>query len=304
MCSPQVIEEARNGISRRGFLKLAGAAAVVGTAVGTVGPVRHAQAQSGVARALGGEFVVQDLTHVLGPDFPVFPGYDPMRIEDFTTIEEDGFNSKQLSFNEHTGTHMDAPVHFSAGGETADRLSPERFFAPLAVVDISGRAASDDDAAVTMDDILIWEEQHGSLPAGVFVAMYSGWEERISEPGAFVNADDSDTPHFPGFGPEVAKFLISERDVVGVGVDTLSLDIGASQDFGAHNTVLPAGKYGLENLANLGRVGPSGAAILVGGPKHEGATGGPSRVFAISGSSLPDTGGESVEDLAGRFGPH
>ncbi len=113
--------------------------------------------------------------------------------------------------------------------------------------------------------------------------MYSGWETRLSDPETFVNLDSLGTPHFPGFDPEAAELLVNERDVVGVGVDTLSLDAGVSKDFGTHLTVLPAGKYGLENLANLGEVSPAGTTLIVGGPKHEGATGGPSRVFAVSG---------------------
>ena len=80
--------------------------------------------------------------------------------------------------------------------------------------------------------------------------------------------------------------MVNERDVVGIGVDTLSLDLGASREFGAHRSVLPAGKYGLENLANLGEVSEAGARIVVGGPKHEGATGGPARVFALTGELL------------------
>lgn len=289
MCSPRVMQRVTASISRRAFLEMAGAAAVAGVAA----PVRSAQAQSG--SVMGGAFGVRDLTHTVGPDFPVFPGYDPMKMEDSQTIDEDGLNSKNLAFNEHTGTHMDAPFHFSADGVTADELPVERFFAPLAVVNISEKAACDEDATVGVDDILAWEELHGPLPDGAFVAMYSGWERRLGEAGAFVNADDSDTAHFPGFGPEAGKFLTYERNVLGLGVDTLSLDPGASTEFEVHNTVLPAGMYGLENLANLGEVSASGATIIVGGPKHEGATGGPSRVFAVSSEDgaaiLPNTGG-------------
>lgn len=224
------------------------------------------------------------------------------------SLEEDGFNANNLSFNEHTGTHLDAPFHFDADGETAEEIEVERLIAPLAVLDISDRAARDADATVTVDDIRAWEKRHGRLPGGAFVAAYSGWEERISDPVAFLNADSSETLHFPGFGVEAAEFLVDERDVVGAGVDTASLDPGNTQDFGAHLALLGAGKYGLENLANLREVRPSGATIIVGGPKHEGATGGPARVFAVEGGSpqegrlmLPDTGG--AEYPAGVFFP-
>lgn len=298
MCSPQVIEQVRNKLSRRGFLALAGAAAAVGVGMSTG---RTARAQASSAGLPGGRFSVQDLSHVITPEFPVFPGFPQFEASPLKTIEDDGFFANRLSLGEHTGTHMDAPAHFVAGGATAEKLPAERFFAPLAVVDISRRATTDADAMVEVDDILAWEEQNGPLPSGAFLATYTGWEERLSDPASFLNLDSSDPPHFPGYGPKAAEFLVNERDVVGVGIDTLSLDKGAATEAQAHLAILGAGKYGLENLANLGEVVPAGATIVVGGPKHQGASGGPSRVFAVSsepgrgGSHLPETGGSDHE---------
>ncbi len=111
--------------------------------------------------------------------------------------------------------------------------------------------------------------------------MYCGWEARLGEPGAYLNGDADGGFHYPGFHPDTAVLLVEERDIVGIGVDTLSLDFGQSPDFGTHLTVLPAGKYGIENLANLGVLPAAGATVIVGGPKHENASGGPARVFAL-----------------------
>jgi kynurenine formamidase len=133
-----------------------------------------------------------------------------------------------------------------------------------------------------VDDVLAWEKQHGRLPAGAFVAMHSGWGARIGNADRFLNKDSKGTMHAPGFGEEAAKFLTKERDIVGAGVDTLSLDIAAASKFVAHLAFLGAGKYGVELLANLNGVPASGATIIVGAPKHEGASGGPCRVYAIS----------------------
>lgn len=282
MCSPRVMEEVGSRITRRGFLGMLGTVAV-GASCAPARSGTRSPAQEGARGVPGTGLEVWDLTHTVSPEFPVFPSYPPMEIARHSTIERNSSNAYELTLIEHTGTHMDAPFHFAAVGLTADRIPAERLFAPLAVVDISKRAASDDDARVEPEDILAWEERHGALPGGAFVAMYSGWEVRLSEPETFVNLDSSGTPHWPGFGAEAAEFLVNERDVVGIGVDTLSLDFGASEDFGAHLSVLPAGKYGLENLANLEEVSPSGTTIIVGGPKHEGATGGPARVFAVTG---------------------
>ena len=276
MCAPTIIHSVREEISRRGFITtIAGAAAAAAVAT----PVR-AQAPKPVRLAKGFRDV-HDLTHTFTTQTPVFPAFKPIQIKPQFSIAKDGFFANEITFDEHTGTHMDAPVHFVSGAMTADRLPADRFIAPLAVVNIESRAAKDADAVVTVDDVLAWEKQHGRLPAGAFVAMYSGWGGRIASPGRFLNKDAKGTMHAPGFSEDAAKFLTKERDIVGAGVDTLSLDIAAASKFVAHLAFLGAGKYGVELIANLNAVPPSGATIVVGGPKHEGASGGPCRVYAL-----------------------
>ena len=157
----------------------------------------------------------------------MFPAFKPIQIRPKFSLAKDGFFANEITFDEHTGTHMDAPVHFVANAPTADRLPVEKFFAPLAVISIADRAAKDADALLSVDDVLAWEKQHGRLPAGAFVAMYSGWDARIGNAERFLNKDAKGTMHAPGFSEEVARFLVTERDIVGAGVDTLSLD-GAS----------------------------------------------------------------------------
>jgi kynurenine formamidase len=177
---------------------------------------------------------------------------------------------------------MDAPGHFVANGPTADKLPAERFFAPLAVLSIADRAAKDADALLTVDDVLAWEKRHGRLPAGAFIAMHSGWDARVANAERFLNKDSKGTMHAPGFSEDVARFLVKERDIVGAGVDTLSLDVASAPKFVAHLALLGAGKYGVELLASLGTVPRAGATIIVGAPKHEGASGGPARVYAVA----------------------
>ncbi len=112
--------------------------------------------------------------------------------------------------------------------------------------------------------------------------MYSGWESRIDDPAAFKNADASGTFHFPGFGIEAAEWLLSHRQIAGIGVDTLSLDHGPSQTFDVHLAILGADRYGVENLANLGRIRPRGATAMVGLIPWQEGSGGPARVLALS----------------------
>jgi kynurenine formamidase len=276
MCAPNVIHAVRDEISRRGFLT------ALGGAVAAAAVAAPADAQgSGPVRLAKGFRDVHDLTHTLTPRLPIFPAFKPVRITPKFSIAKDGFFANEIAFDEHTGTHMDGPAHFVPGAPTADKVPAERLIAPLAIVSIEGRAARDADAVVTVDDVRAWETRHGRLPAGAFVAMYSGWGARIGDAARFLNKDAKGTMHAPGFSEDVATFLTRERDIAGVGVDTLSLDIAATEKFVAHLVFLGAGKYGVELLANLDTLPPAGATIVVGAPKHEGASGGPCRVFAL-----------------------
>jgi kynurenine formamidase len=275
MCAPSIIEAVRGEVSRRSFLSALGGSLTA--AVALQAPVA---AQKPLRLEKGFRDVV-DLTHTFSPRLPVFPAFKPVQIRPKFSREKDGFFANEITFDEHTGTHMDAPAHFVANTPTADRLPADRFIAPLAVVSIEARAAKDADAMVAVDDLLAWEKAHGRLPRGAFVAMRSGWDARIGNAARFLNKDAKGTMHAPGFSEEAARFLVAERDIVGAGVDTLSLDKAEAQKFVAHLALLGAGKYGVELIANLGGVPAAGATIIVGAPKHEGASGGPARVYAV-----------------------
>ena len=272
MCAPIVMEVVRRQISRRGFFGTVGAGAVAAQSAG---------AQPRAVRMPKGFTSVVDLTHPLSPSLPVFPSYTPIRIRQRFSIARDGFNASEVTFDEHTGTHVDAPSHFTAGGPSVDQLQIDRLIAPFVVVSIAARAAKDPDTLVTVDDLAQWEKRHGRIPPGAFVAMDAGWDARASSADRFLNRDAKGTMHAPGFGEEAARFLVQQRDICGAGVDTLSLDAGSAQTFAAHVVLLGAGKYGVELLANLSRVPPSGATLIVGAPKHVGGTGGPARVLAL-----------------------
>src|SRR5262245_4029086 len=276
MCAPFIVETIRREVSRRSFLtSIAGSVAAVAALPDAL------SAQAKPVRLEKGFRDVVDLTHVFSPRIPVFPAFKPVQIRQKFTREKDGFFANEITFDEHTGTHLDAPAHFVGNTPTADRLPADRVIAPLAVVSIEARAAKDPDALVTVDDLMAWEKAHGRIPRGAFVAMHSGWDAKIGDAAKFLNKDAKGTMHAPGFSEQAAKFLVTERDIVGAGVDTLSLDKAEAQMFVAHLALLGAGKYAVELVANLGRVPPAGATIIVGAPKHEGASGGPARVYAL-----------------------
>lgn len=280
MCSPlvekivreRIKKEGLPSVSRRNFLKLGGVAAS-GLAVASLMPQRKAQAQA----AMG----ITDMSHVFGTGIPTYtPGEEPTR-EDFVTVEANGFFIQRWTLYEHAGTHCDFPAHFIADGVTVDNYPVENLLSQAVVIDISARAAEDPDAMVLPEDLLAWEEANGEIPVGAVVCMYTGWESKWADVAAFRNPDADGVMHFPGFGPEAAAWLLEERDIHGIAVDTLSLDPGNSTTFDVHYAMLGAGKFGIENIANLAAIKDMQAMVFVGIPRWEGSGGGPSRVVAF-----------------------
>ncbi|WP_372424955.1 cyclase family protein [Salinarimonas chemoclinalis] len=222
-----------------------------------------------------------DLTHTLHEGFPTFFGEQQFFVENVFNYAEHMFNLNVLRVNEHTGTHVDAPLHFSQDGASVDEIPVTSLVAPLAIVDIREKAAQDADAQVTPDDLEAWIARHGPLPEGCCVAMLSGWGAHVDD-DRFRNADGEGTMHFPGFHVEAARMLLEESSAVGIAVDTLSLDHGPSPDFATHYAWLPEGRWGLECVANLEALPPAGATLVLGAPKHRGGSGGPARVLAFA----------------------
>ncbi len=260
-------------LSRRGFFKGLGAVGAGAAVFTAFPPPRPAMARSATFTS------VVDLTHALAPDFPSYFGKPGLEFEKLYSFDKEGFNMNRWLLVEHTGTHLDAPIHFSKDGGDAASLTHEQLVVPLAVVDVKAKAASDPDYQVTPDDLKAWEGANGDLPSGGCVAMNSGWAAFVTGE-KFRNADADGGMHFPGFHVEATMYMM-EKGVVGMAVDTLSLDFGASKDFVTHYAWLPTGRWGLECVANLDDVPATGATIVVGAPKIKGATGGPSRLFAL-----------------------
>jgi kynurenine formamidase len=256
-------------------MALAGAA---GASVAAVLP-RGAEARR---RDDGRAARVQDLTHVFREGSPVFTGPEPQR-EDLFTYARDGFYSQLWTFGEHSGTHMDAPGHFVSGARRTPDITPRELVVPLAVVDIGAQAARNPNATVTTEDLRRFERRHGRIERGALVAMSSGWDAKIGDESAYKGGDAFPNYNFPGWGEEAVRWLLEERDISAIGVDTMSLDPGNSTTFPVHFLLLGADRYGLENLANLATVRPSGMTALVGVIPWEEGSGGPARVMAMRG---------------------
>jgi len=262
MCVPGCAE----ALSRRGFF---GAAAVAGLAAAT-----PAHAQRSFTSMI-------DLTHTFSPEFPTFFGTPGIAIDQRYTLKKNGANVNWWHVLEHAGTHIDAPLHYSDAGVSVDGIPAEQLIASLAMIDIAAKASANADYALSKQDLAEWEARHGTLPDGCCVAMNSGWSRHVPDPAKFTGKDASGVFHFPGFDPAAAEWLLKERRVAGIAVDTLSLDPGNSKDFRTHALWLPAGRWGIENIANLDNVPAVGATLVVGAPKVKDATGGPARIFAL-----------------------
>ena len=191
-----------------------------------------------------------------------------------------------LEIGEHVGTHFDAPIHWVTGKDSDDLASvpADRLIGPAVVIDKSAEAAEDPDYVLTVGDVDAFTAEHGPLPDGGWLLLRTGWDARAHDQDAFLNADETG-PHTPGFDVECARFLAQETGLVGVGVETVGTDAGAAHSFDppfpVHSFFLGAGKYGLTQLANLAKLPPTGAVVIVAPLKLVGGTGSPARVLAL-----------------------
>jgi kynurenine formamidase len=193
------------------------------------------------------------------------------------------YSTFNYAANEHGGTHMDAPIHFSEGKLTVDQIPVERLVAPAVKISIADKAAQDRDYRLTADDIRQWEERQGQIAPGTIVLIETGWgrywPDRLMYLGSDKPGDASDL-HFPGIGRDAAELLVERRAGL-VGLDTASLDYGPSKDFITHQILTGANIPGLENIANIDQLPEKGFLIAALPMKIAGGSGGPCRIVAL-----------------------
>jgi kynurenine formamidase len=226
---------------------------------------------------------VVDLTHDLNDHSPNWEGTEqsPFSAKQLGSIEKDGYYSRTFSTQEHYGTHLDAPAHFAKGMWTVDQIPAERLVRPAVVLDVRAKVNGKPDYEVSVQDIADYESKHGEIPDGAVVMAYTGWEDRWSNAKSYRNAGADGVPRFPGYSLEAATFLIMTRSAVALGIDTMSLDPGASKTYPVHQFTAKESVYQLENVANLGLIPPAGATIVVAPIKLENGSGGPARLLAL-----------------------
>ena len=243
----------------------------------------------GVLRVIDLTQPLEATTPVIGlpPMFAPSPG---MSIEVISKYDEKGpaWYWNTIRMGEHTGTHFDAPIHWITGKDLAnnacDTIPVSRFIGPACVIDITAEVSRDPDFLLTPDRLQTWEGTHGRIPRGAWVLLRTGWSRR-TDTASFINARD-DGPHSPGFDARTSKLLAEDRDVLGVGVETIGTDAGQAGTFNPpfpnHSTMHGAGKFGLASLCNLDQLPPTGAIVIAAPLRIVNGSGSPLRVIAIA----------------------
>jgi kynurenine formamidase len=243
-----------------------------------------------------GRLRVVDLTQPLGPATPVI-GLPPVfasspgaSVDVISRYDERGpaWYWNVLRFGEHTGTHFDAPVHWITGRDlpdnACDTIPARRFVGPAVVIDATREVTANPDHLLTPQALEAWEARHGRIEAGSWVLLHTDWSKR-TDPEAFLNVTATG-PHTPGFDAAASRLLALERDVLGVGVETVGTDAGQAGTFDPpfpnHAIMHGAGKFGLASLCNLDQLPPRGAIVIAAPLKIVNGSGSPVRVLAIT----------------------
>ena len=222
-----------------------------------------------------------DLTHPIHPNIPIWPGDPATEFETVSQIEKDGYFLRKFSMGEHSGTHINAPSSFYTGGASIDSYSPQSLVSPAIAIDIREQSLANPDYSLTIDDILNWERQHKLIEPGNLVLLYTGWQAKWDDERAFFNRDDREICHFPGFGKAATQFLLEERSIAGIGIDTHGVDPGQDESFVVNKLILEKQRIVLENLANLDLLPAADFTLAIGIIRLLGGSGSPVSVLAF-----------------------
>lgn len=211
------------------------------------------------------ETTVIDLTHVLRPGMPVYPGTEPPEFLVPCTIAVDGFTEKKLTLYSHTGTHMDAPAHILEGAPTLDHLPAARFVGSAVVLDLSHLGKPE----ISLADLAPFAPR---IAGKEFLILHTGWSDLWGDPAYFEG--------YPVLSMEAVQW-IATLGLKGLGVDMISIDGPDTTEFPVHRIILGAGMVAVENLTALRQVGEAAFTFCCFPLKIEQADGSPVRAIAL-----------------------
>jgi kynurenine formamidase len=232
---------------------------------------------------------IVDLSHAYDAETLYWPTSDRFRLQvDAAGMTPGGWYYAANSFttSEHGGTHLDAPVHFAEGKWSTDEIPLDRLIGAAVVVDVSAAAAANADYQVTRADIEAWERTHGRIPDNAILLLRTGFSSRWPDAAAYLGTDERGPEavpklHFPGLHPDAARWIVAERRLASIGIDTASIDYGQSTTFESHRVLYEQNIPAFENLTRLDEVPPTGAFVMALPMKIKGGSGGPLRAAAI-----------------------
>lgn len=224
---------------------------------------------------------VIDLSHEITTDIPLWPGDPPVEFETVATLENDGYYLRRFSIGEHSATHMNAPNSFHADGVGIDAYQPKSLVRKAVVVDVRDKVFQNPDYVISIQDILDWEHLHGRIPKGSVVLFYTGWQERWNSPADFLNLDTEGNLHFPGIGGDTTAFMLDQRQIGGVGIDTHGADPGLDEEYATNSQILARNGIVLECVTNLDKLPPRGTTIVIGILRLHNGSGTPVAVTAF-----------------------
>ncbi|MEB3177838.1 MAG: cyclase family protein [Nostocaceae cyanobacterium] len=221
------------------------------------------------------------LSHVIDEDIPQWQGDPLVEFETVATLGNDGYYLRRFSMGEHSATHINAPKSFYSNGAGIDTYPADKLVQKAVVIDIRNQATANPDYALIVNDVLAWEEKHGEIPPNCLVLLHTGWQEKWRDKKAFFNQDKARSLHFPGFGGDATQFLLEERQIAGLGIDTHGVDPGQDTTFTSNRLVLAKPRIVLENLTNLDKLPPHGSTLVIGILRLRGGSGSPAAVMAL-----------------------
>ena len=230
-----------------------------------------------------------DLSHEFSSETIYWPTAKRFELEEvFAGYTEQGFyySANNFSAAEHGGTHIDAPVHFAEGRQAVDEIPLENLIAPAVVIDLSEKVSADRDYQVRVEDFLKWEGENGNLSDGVIVLLRTGQGKKWNDPEKYLGTNDRGEEaiaglHFPGLHPDAARWLVDNRNIKAIGLDTPSIDFGQSTVFESHQILFDKNIPAFENVANLDKLPATGSLVIALPMKIKGGSGAPLRIVAF-----------------------
>ena len=230
-----------------------------------------------------------DLSHAYGTDTIFWPTAEPFKLEVVSAGMTDAgyyYAANNFATSEHGGTHIDAPIHFAQGHQTVDEIPLDTLVGPAIVVDVTSSAQESADYQITVDDLMRWEMSYGAIPENSIVLLRTGFSRRWPDAARYLGTAERGEAgvaqlHFPGLHPDTAKWLVTNRRISAIGIDTASIDFGQSKLYESHRTLFEANVPAFENLTSLEALPPRGATVIALPMKIAKGSGAPLRAIAI-----------------------